>query len=109
MEQLESQLGALDVQLDDAILDRIDEIVPPGTNFNSADGGYVPPDLTDASLTPPLVDRAPVEAAHADRRSARRCAASSTSRQIQGRDVRNARDERGPHRPRSRRSSGCRR
>ena len=32
MEQLESQLGAADVQLDDALLDRIDEIVAPGTN-----------------------------------------------------------------------------
>jgi len=37
MEQLESQLGALDVQLDAAILDRIDEIVPPGSNFSRAD------------------------------------------------------------------------
>ena len=32
MEQLETQLGAVDVQLDDALLDRIDEIVAPGTN-----------------------------------------------------------------------------
>src|SRR6266704_4210673 len=31
MEQLESQLGAVEVQLDAAVLDRIDEIVPPGT------------------------------------------------------------------------------
>ena len=30
MEQLESQLGAADVELDDALLDRIDEIVAPG-------------------------------------------------------------------------------
>ena len=32
MEQLESQLGAAEVVLDHAVLDRIDEIVPPGTN-----------------------------------------------------------------------------
>ena len=31
MEQLESQLGADEVTLDAALLDRIDEIVPPGT------------------------------------------------------------------------------
>ena len=29
--------------LDDELLDRIDEIVPPGTNFNPADAGYTPP------------------------------------------------------------------
>jgi aryl-alcohol dehydrogenase-like predicted oxidoreductase len=45
MEQLESQLGAVDVQLDDALLDRIDEIVPPGTNLNPADAGWTNPDL----------------------------------------------------------------
>jgi aryl-alcohol dehydrogenase-like predicted oxidoreductase len=43
MEQLESQLGAADVALSDEVLDRIDEIVPPGTNLNPADAGYVPP------------------------------------------------------------------
>ena len=47
MEQLESQLGAADVDLDAAVLDRIDEIVPPGTNLNPADAGWVPPSLTD--------------------------------------------------------------
>ena len=31
MEQLESQLGAADVTLSADVLDRIDEIVPPGT------------------------------------------------------------------------------
>jgi aryl-alcohol dehydrogenase-like predicted oxidoreductase len=50
MEQLESQLGAADVTLSDEVLDRIDEIVPPGTNLNPADGGYQPPALTDAAL-----------------------------------------------------------
>jgi aryl-alcohol dehydrogenase-like predicted oxidoreductase len=49
MEQLESQLGAADVTLDDAILDRIDEIVPPGTNVNPVDGGWQNPDLEPAA------------------------------------------------------------
>src|ERR671924_438845 len=34
MEQLESQLGAADVELSSDVLDRIDEIVAPGTNLN---------------------------------------------------------------------------
>ena len=40
MEQLESQLGATSLELDDAALDRIDEIVPPGINVNPADTGF---------------------------------------------------------------------
>jgi len=50
MEQLESQLAAADVALSPDVLDRIDEIVPPGTNINSPDRGYEPPSLTDPSL-----------------------------------------------------------
>ncbi|MGD0376922.1 MAG: aldo/keto reductase [Streptosporangiaceae bacterium] len=50
MEHLESQLGAADVVLEPAILDRIDEIVAPGTNLNPPDRGYEPPALTDPSL-----------------------------------------------------------
>jgi aryl-alcohol dehydrogenase-like predicted oxidoreductase len=49
MEHLESQLGAADVTLDAAILDRIDEIVPPGTNVNPADGGWQNPALEPAA------------------------------------------------------------
>jgi aryl-alcohol dehydrogenase-like predicted oxidoreductase len=49
MEQLESQLGAADVQLDDALLDRIDEIVAPGTNVNPADAGWTNPALEPAA------------------------------------------------------------
>ena len=45
MEQLESQLGAADVVLSDDVLDKIDEIVPPGTNVNPADGGWQNPAL----------------------------------------------------------------
>jgi aryl-alcohol dehydrogenase-like predicted oxidoreductase len=47
MEHLESQLGAVDVRLTPDVLDKIDEIVPPGTSFSRADAGYVPPALTD--------------------------------------------------------------
>jgi aryl-alcohol dehydrogenase-like predicted oxidoreductase len=48
MEQLESQLGAADLRLEASVLDRIDEIVPPGTNINPGDAGWIPPSLTDA-------------------------------------------------------------
>jgi aryl-alcohol dehydrogenase-like predicted oxidoreductase len=49
MEQLESQLGAADVTLDDALLDRIDEIVPPGTTINPTDAGWTNPALAPAA------------------------------------------------------------
>jgi aryl-alcohol dehydrogenase-like predicted oxidoreductase len=45
MEQLESHLGATEVELDAELLDRIDEIVPPGTTLNPVDAGYTPPSL----------------------------------------------------------------
>ena len=48
MEHLESQIGAADVRLTSDILDRIDEIVPPGVNVSAGDRGYVPPALTDS-------------------------------------------------------------
>jgi hypothetical protein len=40
MEQLESQLTAAE-----AVLDRIDQIVPPGTTFNPADNSFDNPAL----------------------------------------------------------------
>ncbi|HEV3234450.1 MAG TPA: aldo/keto reductase [Candidatus Dormibacteraeota bacterium] len=43
MEQLEGNLGADDTRLDKAVLDRIDELVPPGTNLNPSDAGYYNP------------------------------------------------------------------
>jgi aryl-alcohol dehydrogenase-like predicted oxidoreductase len=45
MEQLESQLPAAEIALSDDVLDRIDEIVAPGTNINPADSGWVSPAL----------------------------------------------------------------
>jgi aryl-alcohol dehydrogenase-like predicted oxidoreductase len=43
--QLESQLGAAEIQLEDALLDRIDEIVAPGINLNPTDAGWTNPAL----------------------------------------------------------------
>jgi len=40
MEQLESQLDAASLELSTETLDRIDEIVPPGTNLNPEDAGF---------------------------------------------------------------------
>lgn len=48
MEQLESQLSAPEIRLEPAVLDRIDEIVPPGTNVNPEDAGWAPSILTNA-------------------------------------------------------------
>jgi aryl-alcohol dehydrogenase-like predicted oxidoreductase len=50
MEHLDGQIGAADVVLTADVLDRIDQIVPPGTNFNFPDGGWTPPALAEASL-----------------------------------------------------------
>jgi aryl-alcohol dehydrogenase-like predicted oxidoreductase len=49
IEQLESQLPAADVVLDDALLDRIDEIVTPGTLINPADSSFQNPALEPAA------------------------------------------------------------
>jgi aryl-alcohol dehydrogenase-like predicted oxidoreductase len=48
MEHLESQLPAADVKLSKDVLDRIDEIVAPGSNPNPADAGWTNPWLADA-------------------------------------------------------------
>jgi aryl-alcohol dehydrogenase-like predicted oxidoreductase len=50
MDQMEPLLKAADVRLTAEVLDRIDEIVPPGLNFNRFDGGYLPPWLSDPAL-----------------------------------------------------------
>jgi aryl-alcohol dehydrogenase-like predicted oxidoreductase len=49
MEQLESQLTAADVELSDELLDKIDEIVPPGVNVSPTDGGWPNPALEPAA------------------------------------------------------------
>jgi aryl-alcohol dehydrogenase-like predicted oxidoreductase len=48
MEHLESQLTATDVTLTDDVLDRIDEINPPGVTINHADNGWTQPALQPA-------------------------------------------------------------
>jgi aryl-alcohol dehydrogenase-like predicted oxidoreductase len=45
LEQLEGQLGADEIRLDPQLLDRIDEVVPPGTTINPVDRGWDPPSL----------------------------------------------------------------
>ena len=50
MEQLESQLTAAQVSLGEDVLDRIDEIAPPGQNVGGADPGWSPPSISDKHL-----------------------------------------------------------
>jgi aryl-alcohol dehydrogenase-like predicted oxidoreductase len=50
MEQLDDLLAGTKVALSDDILDRIDEIVPPGTDVGQLDMAYNPPAVTDAAL-----------------------------------------------------------
>jgi aryl-alcohol dehydrogenase-like predicted oxidoreductase len=50
MEQMLDQLPAADVRLSDDVLDRIDALVPPGTDVAMGDAGYLPPEMTDRRL-----------------------------------------------------------
>ncbi|MFR0359310.1 aldo/keto reductase [Streptomyces sediminimaris] len=50
MEHLDDLLAGADVSLSDDILDRIDKIVPPGTDIGALDMAYQPPALQHASL-----------------------------------------------------------
>jgi aryl-alcohol dehydrogenase-like predicted oxidoreductase len=47
MDQLERTLNGASLTLDDATLNRIDEIVPPGTSKYTADGAWTPLSLSD--------------------------------------------------------------
>ena len=47
---LDDLLAGVDVTLSDEILDRIDEIVPPGTDVGPLDQAYVPPALQNSNL-----------------------------------------------------------
>jgi aryl-alcohol dehydrogenase-like predicted oxidoreductase len=49
MEQLQTQLAAADVVLAADVLDRIDEIVPPGITINPADSSFDNPALTPSA------------------------------------------------------------
>jgi len=50
MEQLDDLLAGVDVVLSDDVLDRIDEIVPPGTDIGPLDQAYVPPAIEKTEL-----------------------------------------------------------
>jgi aryl-alcohol dehydrogenase-like predicted oxidoreductase len=50
MTQLEDQLGAPEVVLDAAVLDRIDELVAPGTDIDSRYASFVPTVIADPAL-----------------------------------------------------------
>jgi aryl-alcohol dehydrogenase-like predicted oxidoreductase len=50
MEHLDSILQASEKRLGADLLDKIDELVPPGTNLNAADAGWSPPWLEQAAL-----------------------------------------------------------
>src|SRR5262249_32001858 len=59
IQQLEGLLSGASLALDDATLDRIDQIVPPGTNLYHPDAAWAPPALGHSSLRRrPLADRA---------------------------------------------------
>jgi hypothetical protein len=49
MEHLDGVLGADEHRLSPDLLDRIDELVPPGSNVRSEDDAYAGPWLRDAS------------------------------------------------------------
>jgi aryl-alcohol dehydrogenase-like predicted oxidoreductase len=58
MEQLTDILAGADVTLEDDILDRIDQIVPPGVTLNPSDAGFQPTVLSDpAARRRPLARR----------------------------------------------------
>src|SRR6204780_5038917 len=50
MEQFDDLLAGVDVVLSDDVLDRIDEIVPPGTDIGTLDQAYVPPAIQKTEL-----------------------------------------------------------
>ncbi|MBB5895132.1 aldo/keto reductase [Kutzneria kofuensis] len=50
MAQLDDVLAGADVRLDDEVLDRIDEIAPPGGDASPNAVAYTPPEIADARL-----------------------------------------------------------
>jgi aryl-alcohol dehydrogenase-like predicted oxidoreductase len=61
MDHLDDLLAGMDVTLSDDILDRIDEIVAPGTDVGTLDQAYVPPPLQRSELRRrPVQDRAAI-------------------------------------------------
>ncbi|MEU4474289.1 hypothetical protein [Micromonospora sp. NPDC023888] len=50
MEHLDNLLAGVDVTLTDEILDRVDEMVAPGTDVTRLDQAYLPPALLNPNL-----------------------------------------------------------
>jgi hypothetical protein len=50
MEQVDDLLAGAEVILTAKVLDRIDEIIPPGSDVGTLDQAYVPPSLLNPSL-----------------------------------------------------------
>jgi aryl-alcohol dehydrogenase-like predicted oxidoreductase len=50
MDQLDDLLAGVDTVLSDEVLDRIDQIVPPGTDIGTLDQAYVPPAIQKTQL-----------------------------------------------------------
>ncbi|MFF7333518.1 aldo/keto reductase [Streptomyces sp. NPDC090306] len=58
MAHLDDLIAGFDVRLDDDLLDRIDEIVPPGVEVGTLDQEYLPPAILDPDLRRrPAADR----------------------------------------------------
>ena len=58
MDQLDNLLEGVDIALSDDVLDRIDEIVPPGTDIGKLDQAYVPLAIAETALRRrPLAER----------------------------------------------------
>ena len=59
MEQLDDLLAGAEVRLSDELLDRIDQIVPPGIDIAPNEANYIPPAIAQASLRRrPIAERA---------------------------------------------------
>ena len=56
LEQLDDLLGGAEIVLSDDILDRIDEIVPPGTDVGQLQMAYNPP-----AVVKPTLRRCPID------------------------------------------------
>src|ERR1700727_1248560 len=71
-EQLDDLLAAAEVTLTDDILDRIDEIVPPGTDLGLLDQAYQRPAVGDPPPAPPPAPGRPPRVSAGGLRAARR-------------------------------------
>jgi aryl-alcohol dehydrogenase-like predicted oxidoreductase len=61
MQHLDDLLAGAEVRLSDDVLDRIDQIVPPGTDVGLNEAAYIPPAILKADLRRrPIVERAAV-------------------------------------------------